>query len=60
KLNRIGAKYLDILPFHRLGSGKYEAMGLSYAYADVVPQSDELIKKAADFYGQYFFVYIET
>lgn len=42
-----------------MGSGKYEAMGLSYAYADVLPPSDEQVKKAADFYRQYFSVYIE-
>ena len=59
KLRKIGAKHIDILPFHRLGSGKYEAMGLSYAYADVLPPSDEQVKKAADFYRQYFSVYIE-
>lgn len=60
RLNKIGAKYIDILPFHRLGSGKYEAMGLSYPYTDVLPPSDEQIEKAANFFGRYFSVCIET
>lgn len=59
KLREIGAKQVDILPFHRLASVKYEAMGLSYAYADVLPPSDEQVEKAAAFYRQYFSVYVE-
>ena len=59
KLRKIGAIQVDILPFHRLGSGKYEAMGLPYAYADVLPPSDEQVEKAAAFYRQYFSVYVE-
>lgn len=30
---------VDLLPFHRLGSGKYTALGRSYAYADTPPLS---------------------
>ena len=32
---------VDLLPFHRLGSGKYTALGRDYLYADVLPLSSE-------------------
>jgi len=33
-----------LLPFHRLGSGKYPALGLKYAFDDCVPESNDTIK----------------
>lgn len=36
-LEKIGAEKVDLLPFHRLGSSKYEAMGKEYAYAATDP-----------------------
>jgi pyruvate formate lyase activating enzyme len=32
---------VEILPFHRLGGGKYQALGMSYEYQDVVEYSDK-------------------
>lgn len=34
-----GAQKVDLLPFHRLGSGKYKALGWAYRYADTPPLS---------------------
>ena len=36
---------MDLLPFHRMGSGKYIRMGLSYAYEKVEPVSEQKIKE---------------
>lgn len=36
-LTTIGIKNVTLLPFHRLGGSKYEAMGLKYVYADQQP-----------------------
>ena len=33
----LGVRSVDLLPFHRMGSGKYTAMGKTYAYADRQP-----------------------
>ena len=32
---------ITLLPFHRMGSGKYRELGLNYAYADTLPPSKE-------------------
>ena len=43
-------RYAELLPFHRLGSAKYEAMGLEYPYKDYVPPTaDESAAMAALF-----------
>lgn len=36
-LKKLGIHRVELLPFHRLGSGKYEAMGLAYTYAKTSP-----------------------
>lgn len=38
-LMEMGIWDADLLPFHRLGSGKYEAMGLQYDYGQIQPMS---------------------
>ena len=35
-----GAKEVNLLPFHRLGSAKYHALGLPYGYESVTPPAD--------------------
>ena len=42
-LTEMGIREADLLPFHRLGSGKYEAMGLPYAYAQIQPMSRQTL-----------------
>lgn len=36
---RLGTHDVDLLPFHRLGSGKYAALGMDYAYRTTPPLS---------------------
>ena len=48
-----GVRHADILPFHRLGSAKYEAMGLEYKFRNTRPPEKEDVKRAADIIGQY-------
>ena len=59
RLSELGVKNVDILPFHRLGIGKYDAMGLKYAFEKTEPLSKEAVSKAADIYRQYFTVTVE-
>ena len=47
-LLRVGADRVCLLPFHRLGSGKYRAMGLEYPYRDQEPLPRERLRAAAD------------
>ena len=42
-LNKLGIRSVELLPFHRLGSGKYEAMGLTYAYAQTQPLTPQQV-----------------
>ncbi len=43
RLKSFGVTRVDLLPFHRMGSGKYEAMGLTYRYKDQEPLSDDTV-----------------
>lgn len=38
---------LEIMPYHRIGSGKYERMGRDYALGDLPAASDDDIRRAA-------------
>lgn len=58
-LKKAGAKRVDLLPFHRLGSGKYAAMGREYAYRDVPPMTPARAEEIARTYRKYFQVSIE-
>ncbi len=58
-LKSIGAKDIDLLPFHRLGSGKYDGLGIKYAYADVKPMTRDEASEIAKVYEKYFNVRIE-
>ena len=57
-LQKIGVQAVELLPFHRLGSGKYEAMGLKYAYAEREPFSKAEIARIKAQYENYFEVKI--
>lgn len=39
------------LPFHRLGSGKYKALGVEYAFEDCIPAASEFNKSIEHFIG---------
>lgn len=59
RLKEIGVKEVDLLPFHRMGSGKYEAMGLDYMYKDTESMNKKQAEKIAALYARYFQVNIE-
>jgi len=40
----LGLKEVNLLPFHRLGSSKYEQLGLDYKYAHVTSPSQEAMR----------------
>lgn len=58
-LRSCGVTRVDLLPFHRLGSSKYEALGLEYAYRDVAPPDSASVSAIARRYEKYFEVRIE-
>lgn len=58
-LKTAGVQKVDLLPFHRLGSGKYAALGLSYAYRTIPPMSKEQAEKITRIYREEFEVRIE-
>ncbi|MBE6608818.1 MAG: radical SAM protein [Ruminococcaceae bacterium] len=59
RLSDIGIRHVDLLPFHRLGSAKYEAMGLEYAYKSQQPLTKEELGNIEAIYKAYFSVKIE-
>lgn len=59
KLIAAGVSWVDLLPFHRLGSAKYEALGKTYAYQDTEPQTQKEIETNAEIYRKYFQVTVE-
>lgn len=58
-LEKAGVKEVYLLPFHRLGAGKYTALGMDYAYKDTEPLSKEEIARIASQYEKKFKVIIE-
>ena len=59
QLRSVGVRHVDLLPFHRMGMGKYAALGQEYAYASVQPLASEEIAGIASIYKQFFEVTIE-
>ncbi|MGF1639117.1 MAG: pyruvate formate-lyase-activating protein [Cyclobacteriaceae bacterium] len=45
---------IEILPYHRLGRHKWEAMGLKYELDDIEPPTKTQVEEAADIFRQYF------
>ena len=58
-LKDIGIKYVDLLPFHRMGSAKYKALGLKYEYENCPPMSIKDAQKIEKIYQKYFQTKIE-
>ncbi len=54
-----GVKHVDLLPFHRLGSGKYDALSIPYAYKDYPSMKISEAEEIAKTYRKYFSVKIE-
>ncbi len=59
KLAALGVGAVDLLPFHRLGSAKYEAMGLVYAYRDTEPLSAGELRAIRERFVKGFTVRVE-
>ena len=58
-LTQIGIKEVELLPFHRLGSGKYEALGIDYKYKNCELIPAEKLDEIKEQYSKYFKVIIE-
>lgn len=58
-LQELGVNCVALLPFHRLGSAKYDALGLKYEYKDVEPLGTAALEKIRCQYEQYFMVTME-
>ncbi len=54
RLKSLGVTEVDILPFHRLGTSKYTALGLDYKYKDVEPITDSKLNEVINIYSKYF------
>ena len=59
QLLALGVNAVDLLPFHRLGSGKYKALGIEYPYEKTEPMTSDEINNIANKYREYFKVKIE-
>ena len=44
----LGLEEVHILPFHQMGSGKYENLGMTYTLPDLMPPSDEQVDAAVE------------
>lgn len=58
-LKAIGIGEVELLPFHRLGSAKYEALGLDYQYKNHEPLSKDKLDEIKKQYSKYFKVIME-
>ncbi|MFY7651526.1 MAG: pyruvate formate-lyase-activating protein [Chitinophagaceae bacterium] len=45
---------IEIQPYHRLGTHKWEALGMEYALTDVPPPNASIINKAVEIFSEYF------
>lgn len=60
QLASCGVQHVDLLPFHRLGSSKYAALGMPYPYRDVPPPARERLEELSNVFRPRFQVRIET
>lgn len=58
-LQELGATEADLLPFHRMGSGKYKALGWEYPYGQVEPMTKEELMQVRDQYERYIHTCLE-
>lgn len=48
-----GVKRADLIPFHRMGSSKYQALGVDYAYDSAKPPEESKMKQFAELIKEY-------
>lgn len=58
-LASIGVKTVDLLPFHRMASSKYDAMESKYAFRDTEPLSEKRIEEIKSIFKENFSVTVE-
>ena len=58
-IGTLGTDRVDLLPFHRLGVSKYEALGREYAYRNTEPLTKAQTEKIADRFRTKFQVTVE-
>jgi len=58
-LKPLQPKYVDLLPFHRMGEGKYRQLGLEYRYLSTPGMTKGTAKEIAEKFQQYFNLNIE-
>lgn len=58
-LRQAQVTHVDLLPFHRLGSAKYKALGVDYAYGGVPSMTISRAQEISKIYEKYFNVRIE-
>lgn len=58
-LKKSGVKGVHLLPFHRLGSSKYDAIGTYYSYFDTSPPSKEKMNSLLEIFREDFETVIE-
>lgn len=59
-LRELAVEEVDLLPFHRMGSSKYAALGIPYPYKDTLSLTAAEIHTIAEAYRTCFRVRIET
>ena len=59
-LTAAGVSTVGLLPFHRLASGKYEAMGIPYPFASTPPLDGHVTDTVRRAMEQHFTVYTES
>lgn len=52
-VKEIGAAEIILLPFHRLGMGKYEMIGRKYAIEDVSPPTEDCLSRISETFQSY-------
>lgn len=58
-LTQLAVTEVELLPFHRLASAKYKALGLNYQYKNYKPYLKKQLDEFKKQYSQYFKVIIE-
>lgn len=58
-LQKLGVTIVDLLPFHKMGSGKYKALGMAYSYENVELLTKEEIENIKCEFHNYFKTNVE-
>ena len=54
ELHHMGVKRVDLLPFHRMGSGKYKAMGIPYDYEKTELLTQTQLQEIKTYFKEFF------